>query len=237
MLLHRAEITPLRRQTKSSAIAKLTLVGAVATAAWPRRPGGGVLNESIPLFFISRDGDGFWIAREAESRIGGIFLSKRSAMRFAQRCSGPTRCATMMLEETHTLDIENRGNRLVGPLRPARRLLTRLASKLKAVTETAIGRAHALGARWSRAYFEHRLLKAALEVELYRGRYKHSNKNDDDLPLVTEMRMLKHVGKDRAAAGEKTDIVRLVFGLVVFALILIGMATLDVAVWVPKLHY
>ena len=31
---------------------------------------------------------------------------------------------------------------------------------------------------------EARMQKAEIEVELYRNRYKHSSKNDDDLPIV-----------------------------------------------------
>ena len=31
---------------------------------------------------------------------------------------------------------------------------------------------------------EARMHKAAIEAELYRNRYKHSSKNDDDLPIV-----------------------------------------------------
>ncbi len=31
---------------------------------------------------------------------------------------------------------------------------------------------------------EARMHKAAIEAELYRARYKHSSKNDDDLPIV-----------------------------------------------------
>jgi hypothetical protein len=34
------------------------------------------------------------------------------------------------------------------------------------------------------AVAEVRMHKAAIEVELYRNRYKHSSKNDDDLPIV-----------------------------------------------------
>jgi hypothetical protein len=181
MLLHRPETTPMRRQTRKSAIAKLKLVGApqtavsgaAPTAAWPQRPDPSVLSESIPLVFISRDSDGFWIARRAESQIGGIFFFQHSALRFAQNCGGPARCATMLLSEPHTFDIENRGNRFVAQLRPARRLLRRLALKLRLIST-----------RVSRAYIEDRMLRAALEVELYRNRYKHSNKNDDDLPIV-----------------------------------------------------
>ncbi len=34
------------------------------------------------------------------------------------------------------------------------------------------------------AIAEARMHKAAIEAELYRNRYKHSSKNDDDLPIV-----------------------------------------------------
>ena len=164
-MLFRPPETRARRQTRMSAAAHSTVVDAPQTApaeptpmaTWPQRPDPSVLSESIPLFFISRDSDGFWIACEADFRIGGIFLSQRSALRFAQHCSEPTRCATMILEETHNLDIENRGNRFVAQLRPAKRLVRRLASKLAAVVGTAIANARVLGARWSRAYIEDRM--------------------------------------------------------------------------------
>ena len=34
------------------------------------------------------------------------------------------------------------------------------------------------------AVAEARMHKAAIEAELYRNRYRHSSKNDDDLPIV-----------------------------------------------------
>jgi len=34
------------------------------------------------------------------------------------------------------------------------------------------------------AMAEARLQRAAIETELYRNRYRHSSKNDDDLPIV-----------------------------------------------------
>jgi hypothetical protein len=52
--------------------------------------------------------------REAEGGTGGIFLFKRSALRFAERNSGARGCATMFLTERLELDLANRGNRLVG---------------------------------------------------------------------------------------------------------------------------
>ena len=84
------------------------------TAKFPRRPDSGVLSESIPLFFIARNRVGLWVAREAEGRTGGIFLFKRSVLRFAERNSGPRGCATMFLAERLELDLANRGNRLIG---------------------------------------------------------------------------------------------------------------------------
>ena len=36
----------------------------------------------------------------------------------------------------------------------------------------------------AQAYAEAQMQQAKLEVELYRDRYKHSSKNDDDLPIV-----------------------------------------------------
>jgi hypothetical protein len=84
------------------------------TAKFPDRPDFGVLSESIPLFFIARNRVGLWVAREAERHIGGIFLFKKSALRFARRISTPSGCATMFLAERFELDVENCGNRLIG---------------------------------------------------------------------------------------------------------------------------
>jgi hypothetical protein len=82
-------------------------------ASFPRRPDADVLSKSIPLFFIGRNRNGLWIAREAEGRTGGVFLSKQSALHFAQRNSAPVGCATMFLAEPIELDTENLGNPLV----------------------------------------------------------------------------------------------------------------------------
>jgi hypothetical protein len=84
------------------------------TNKFPRRPDSGVLSESIPLFFIARNRAGLWVAREAEGRAGGIFLFRRSALRFAKRSSGPRGCAIMFFAEHLELDLENRGNQLIG---------------------------------------------------------------------------------------------------------------------------
>lgn len=87
-----------------------------ALTQFPRRPDSRVLSESIPLFFIGRNNAGLWVAREAEGRFGGIFLLKRSALRFAQNNSAPSGCATMVLKEPLELDVENRGNAMTARL-------------------------------------------------------------------------------------------------------------------------
>lgn len=244
-MLSRLAETYAPRPTKSSAGAHVTLTvlpqitsAQPATMPWPKRPNPSVLSKSIPLFFISRDNDGFWIACEADFRIGGIFLSQRSALRFAQRCSEPTGCATMILEEARHLDIENRGNRFVDQLRPAKRLVRRLASKLADIVGTAVANARVLGARWSRAHIEDRMLRAALEVDLYRGRYKHSNKNDDDLPIVsrTEKPTLAPTTKDRSIVGAIRRAQPVIIAFAIFALVLTGIIGLRVAIWLPTFN-
>ena len=86
--------------------------GRGTIANFPRRPDAGVLSKSIPLFFIGRNRNGLWVAREAEGHTGGVFLLKQSALHFAQRKSAPVGCATMFLAEP-MLDTENLGSPLV----------------------------------------------------------------------------------------------------------------------------
>jgi len=75
-----------------------------------------IVSASIPAFFIGRNTAGFWVAREAQGRMGGIFLFKSSAVDFAREASEPSRCALVFPSETVELDIENRGNPLIGQL-------------------------------------------------------------------------------------------------------------------------
>jgi hypothetical protein len=86
-----------------------------------QRPQASALSDSITLFFIARNRVGFWIAREAKRRTGGIFLFKNSALRFAKENSGASGCATMFLAERLELDVENRGNQLIGWISMVRR--------------------------------------------------------------------------------------------------------------------
>jgi hypothetical protein len=104
-------------------------------SAAPKRPTApfqpldpGILDASIPAFFIGRDGDGFWVARDVKGRVGGIFLLESSALAFARRNSWPSGCATISSSERFELDVENQGNPLVIHLRPIIRSLQRVAA-------------------------------------------------------------------------------------------------------------
>jgi hypothetical protein len=72
-----------------------------------------IVSVAIPAFFIGRNRAGFWVAREANGRTGGLFLVKSSAIDFANRQSAPARCALVFPAGTFELDIENRGNALL----------------------------------------------------------------------------------------------------------------------------
>jgi hypothetical protein len=96
----------------------------------------GIVSETIPAFFIGRNKDGFWVARDANSRIGGIFLLETSALSFARRNSWPAGCATIFPSERIELDLENKGNPLVTQLQP----LMRLALRLRRRTAALIGK-------------------------------------------------------------------------------------------------
>jgi hypothetical protein len=81
-----------------------------------------ILNASIPAFFIGRDSDGFWLARDVKGENGGIFLLKSSALAFARKISGRVGCATIFPSERFELDVENNGNPLIVHLKPLMQL-------------------------------------------------------------------------------------------------------------------
>jgi hypothetical protein len=86
--------------------------GATVTA--PFRPlDPDIVSEAIPAFFIGRNKQGFWVARDVNGRIGGIFLRENSALSFARMHSGAAGCATVYPSERFELDLENQGNPLV----------------------------------------------------------------------------------------------------------------------------
>jgi hypothetical protein len=92
----------------------------------------GVVSDSIPAFFIGRNREGFWVARDVNGQIGGIFLLEYSALSFARQHSRPTGCATIFPSERFELDLENNGNPLVAQLGWLKRLAMRGRQRMAA---------------------------------------------------------------------------------------------------------
>lgn len=89
-----------------------------------------IVSEAIPAFFIGRNKDGFWVARDAKGRIGGLFVFKNSALSFAKSNSPPTGCATIHPSHRFELDLENSGNALVPHLGSLKRLAMRARQRM-----------------------------------------------------------------------------------------------------------
>ena len=89
-----------------------------------------MLNETIPVVFIGRNRDGFWVVRDAEAKFGGLFWRKQAALDFANANAAPTGYAAVFPQAQFELDIENHGNPLVERLGSATRLLKRQARRL-----------------------------------------------------------------------------------------------------------
>jgi hypothetical protein len=105
------------------------MIAAVESAAarkLPQRPDRSILSEAIPLFFIGQNRDGFWVARDVDGRVGGIFLLKQSSLKFADKNAPPVGCAKMYLLGRFELDIKNKGNPLVARLGAAKRVLRQI---------------------------------------------------------------------------------------------------------------
>ena len=100
-----------------------------------------IVSETIPAFFIGRNKEGFWVARDAKGRIGGLFLLEASALSFAKKNSRPAGCATIYPSERFELDLANNGNPLVVLLRPWMRLAIglrlRMAGLIDRMTKAA----------------------------------------------------------------------------------------------------
>jgi hypothetical protein len=106
---------------------------APATVAAQFRPlDPGIVNETIPAFFIGRNMEGFWVARDAKGQIGGIFLLENCAVSFARKNSGPGGCATIFPSERIELDLDNKGNPLVAQLGWLRQLAKRCRQRIVA---------------------------------------------------------------------------------------------------------
>jgi hypothetical protein len=114
-----------RTGERGSGLAGLTAGRSTMTAMpfLPLEP--GIVNEAIPAFFIGRNRQGFWVAREIDGRIGGLFLFERSALAFARGHSRPVGCATIYPSTRFELDLENSGNALIAQLGPLRQVATR----------------------------------------------------------------------------------------------------------------
>jgi hypothetical protein len=151
---------------------------------FPQRPSLHVLSEIIPLFYICQNRHGFWVARDAEGRCGGLFLRKESAFRFARAKSEPTGCALMLLNEPLELDVENQGNRILAPLGVAIDTMVRRTPRLAAFLGMMIAEWWKLVDEITRALAGERKHRAAIEQELFHGQYWLASKDDDDLPAA-----------------------------------------------------
>jgi hypothetical protein len=104
----------------------------VTTRFQPLDP--AIVNVTISAFFVGRNIEGFWVARDANGQIGGIFLLENSALSFARRNSEPGGCATIFHLNSA---LKNRDNRLATPIVS----LTRLMRRSQQVLATFIGKA------------------------------------------------------------------------------------------------
>jgi hypothetical protein len=113
--------------------------GPLASDAPPRfehavtsfaRPGPDVLSRAIPVVFIGRNRDGFWVARDADGKFGGLFWRKGSALHFAKANAGPAGCAALFPQDRFELDLENHGSPLVAGLGAAKLFLGRHLRRL-----------------------------------------------------------------------------------------------------------
>ncbi len=150
---------------------------------FPQRPDLRIVSEAIPLFYLCQNRHGFWIARDAGGQAGGLFLRKRSALRFAQRQSA-SGCAIMQLNEPIELDVENKGSRIAGPLGALVNVTMRYAPRLTAFFAMRIAKWHKRITQISATLASGREHRAAVERELFHGEYWLSTKGDDDLPIV-----------------------------------------------------
>jgi hypothetical protein len=121
----------IARESEHSGISSADAPTTVAAQFRPLDP--GIVNETIPAFFIGRNMEGFWIARDANGQIGGIFLLKDSAVSFARKNSPPTGYATIFPSERIELDLDNKGNPLVAQLGWLKHLAERCRQRMVAL--------------------------------------------------------------------------------------------------------
>ena len=106
--------------------------------------------------------------------------------------------------------------------------------------------ARALG-RFAQAIAESRMQRALIEAELYHGRFIHSSKNDDDLPVaVTRTQsetpaMLSRLPSPERASDAKQrmltklqEIYPVAIGFAIFAVLLAAIIALRIIIWMPS---
>ena len=135
------------------------------------------------MFYIGQNRDSFWVARGAEGRNGGVFFFKASAIRFARNKGAPDGCALMFIKAPVELDCDNEGSQIVEILHAAMDIARRRVPTLVSFLEMAIAELRKLLAELSRAGVGKRRHRAAVERELFYGKYRLAPKNDDDLRL------------------------------------------------------
>jgi hypothetical protein len=127
------------RESERSGMGPAAAPGTISTLFVPLDP--GIVNETIPAFFIGRNKEGLWIARDVNGQIGGVFLLENSALSFARKQCRQAGCATIYLSERFELDIENKGNpfavQLASATRFARDRWQRSAAFIGKMTEAA----------------------------------------------------------------------------------------------------
>ena len=121
----------IEQDSRHSGILPTDQPTSVTTPFQPLDP--GIVNEAIPAFFIGRNKDGFWLARDVKGKLGGMFLFESSALSFARRHARPLGCATIFPSERFELDLENQGNPLIEHLGPLVRLAMQGRRRMAAV--------------------------------------------------------------------------------------------------------
>jgi hypothetical protein len=151
---------------------------------FPSRSELDFLNETIPLFYIGQNRDGFWVARDTDGRSGGVFFFKASAVRFARTKTAPGGCALMFLNAPFELDRDNEGSQVVVILTAAIAVARRRVPTFVCFVEMAVAKWRKLLAQLSRAVAGERRHRAAVEHELFHGDCPLASKIDDDVPLL-----------------------------------------------------
>ena len=147
------------------------------------RPDTSVVNEAIRVFAIGRNQAGFWVARDCDGSICGLFLSKAGAVRFAKQTSGADGCALMFVSNGLELEPHTSMARAWHNIMPMK--TAKLIARFKLEIEKLLIRPR-------REAAERDLIKQ----DLYWNQYRHRSKSDDDLPVEREIR------GDTAARGE-----------------------------------